>query len=43
MRLLAVVAWTFKGLLEQHPTLSIRLLKVMAERLRSASANSPTD
>jgi len=43
MRLLAVPAWTFKGLLEQHPNLAIRLLKVMAERLRSASATSPTD
>lgn len=37
LSLLGVPAWTFKGLLEQHPTMAIKLLKTMAQRLRSAS------
>jgi len=39
--MLGLTAWVFKGLVEQHPTLATKLLKTMAERLRT-SAPDPT-
>ena len=35
--LLGLTAWTFRGLVEQHPTIALNMLKVVAKRLRSAS------
>ena len=35
--MLALTAWTFRGLVEQHPTIALNMLKVVAERLRNAS------
>ncbi|MBA3552215.1 MAG: cyclic nucleotide-binding domain-containing protein [Actinobacteria bacterium] len=37
VRLLAIPAWTFKGLLEQYPSMAVKMLKVVAGRLRAAS------
>ena len=36
--MLALTAWTFRGLVEQHPTIALNMLKVVAERLRNAQA-----
>ena len=38
--MLGITAWTFRGLVEQHPTIALNMLKVVAERLRSASSDS---
>jgi CRP-like cAMP-binding protein len=40
--MLALTAWTFRGLVEQHPTIALNMLRVVAERLRSAAANTET-
>ncbi len=37
VRLLAIPAWTFKGLLEQYPSMAVKMLRVVAGRLRAAS------
>ncbi len=39
--MLGLTAWVFKGLVEQHPALATKLLRTMAERLRT-SAPDPT-
>jgi CRP/FNR family cyclic AMP-dependent transcriptional regulator len=36
-RMLAIPAWSFKGLIEQYPSIAVKMLKVVAQRLRSAS------
>jgi CRP-like cAMP-binding protein len=35
--MLAIPAWSFKGLIEQYPSIAVKMLKVVAQRLRSAS------
>jgi CRP/FNR family transcriptional regulator, cyclic AMP receptor protein len=42
IRLLALTQWVFKRLVEQNPAIASKMLKVMAQRLRS-SARSFTD
>jgi CRP-like cAMP-binding protein len=37
MRLLAIAAWVFKGLIEQYPSIASKMLKVVAQRLRASS------
>ena len=39
IRLLGLTAWVFRGLVEQHPTIALNMLRVVAQRLRSASAD----
>ncbi|MEX0754415.1 MAG: cyclic nucleotide-binding domain-containing protein [Actinomycetota bacterium] len=36
-RTAAISEWVFRGLLRQHPTMAIRTLEVLAERVRSAT------
>ena len=38
IRLLGLTAWVFRGLVEQHPTIALNMLRVVAERLRRASS-----
>ena len=38
VKLLGLTAWVFKGLIEQNPQIALKMLRVMASRLRSASA-----
>lgn len=40
VRVFAVTGWVFRGLLSEHPTISFRMLEVMAARLRSATKTS---
>jgi CRP-like cAMP-binding protein len=40
--MLGLTAWTFRGLVEQHPSIALNMLKVVAERLRTATANPDT-
>ena len=42
MKLLGLTAWVFKGLIEQNPQIALKMLRVMASRLREASAR-PTN
>jgi len=42
VRMLGLTAWVFKGLVEQNPSIALKLLEVVAGRLRAASS-SPTD
>jgi CRP-like cAMP-binding protein len=35
--MLGLTAWAFRGLVEQHPTIALNMLRVVAERLRNAS------
>ena len=37
IRLLGLTAWTFKGLVQEHPSIAMNMLKVVARRLRAAS------
>jgi CRP/FNR family cyclic AMP-dependent transcriptional regulator len=37
IRLLGLTAWTFKGLVQEHPTIALNMLKVLAQRIRKAS------
>jgi CRP/FNR family transcriptional regulator, cyclic AMP receptor protein len=37
VKLLGLTAWVFKGLIEQHPQIALKMLRVMASRLRGAS------
>ena len=37
MKLLGVTAWNFRRLIQDHPAIAQKLLKVMAERLRSSN------
>lgn len=39
VKLLAVAAWVFKGLIEEHPSIAAKMLKVVAQRLRAASSD----
>src|SRR5205807_10096839 len=38
--MLALTAWTFRGLVEQHPTIALNMLRVVAERLRNAAVET---
>jgi CRP/FNR family cyclic AMP-dependent transcriptional regulator len=38
MRAFAITAWDFKPILEEHPSVAMALLKVLAARLRAAEA-----
>jgi len=40
IRLLGLTAWAFKGVVEQHPTIALNLLKVVAQRTRSAAKDA---
>jgi CRP/FNR family transcriptional regulator, cyclic AMP receptor protein len=40
--LLGITAWTFKSLVEQHPRIALNMLKVVAQRLRSATGAADT-
>jgi CRP/FNR family cyclic AMP-dependent transcriptional regulator len=42
VKLLGLTAWVFRGLVQQNPGMALKMLEVVASRLRSASA-SPTD
>jgi CRP-like cAMP-binding protein len=42
IRLLALTQWVFKRLIEQNPKIASKMLKIMAQRLRS-SAQTLTD
>ena len=35
--MLALTAWVFRGLVDQHPTIAMNMLRVVAQRLRNAS------
>jgi CRP/FNR family cyclic AMP-dependent transcriptional regulator len=37
-RLLGLTAWTFRGLVEQHPRIALALLEAVAGRVRQAAA-----
>ena len=37
IRLVGITAWVFRGLLEEHPSIAIKMLEVVAGRLRSTS------
>jgi CRP-like cAMP-binding protein len=39
VRLLGLTAWVFRGLLQEHPTIAMKMLEVVAGRLRSASSD----
>ena len=36
VRLLGLTAWVFRGLIEEHPSIGIKLLEVLAKRLRDS-------
>ena len=40
IRLLGLTAWVFRGLIEEHPSIGLRLLEVVAERIRQASSSA---
>jgi CRP/FNR family cyclic AMP-dependent transcriptional regulator len=35
--LLGLTAWTFKGLVQEHPSIALNMLKVVAQRIRKAA------
>lgn len=37
VKLLGVTAWVFRGLVQQYPSIALKMLEVVAHRLRSAS------
>jgi CRP/FNR family transcriptional regulator, cyclic AMP receptor protein len=37
--MLGLTAWVFKGLVEQNPSIATKLLRTMADRLRSSSSD----
>lgn len=39
MRMLGITPWVFKGLLRQYPSLAMKMLEVVASRLRAASSS----
>ena len=41
IRLIGITAWVFRGLLEEHPAIALKMLEVVARRLREA-APAPT-
>ena len=42
IRLLGVTAWVFRGLLIEYPSIAMKLLEVVAERLRQATKSQAT-
>ena len=40
IRLLGLTAWVFRGLIEEHPSIGLKLLEGVAERLREASSDA---
>ena len=40
VRVAALTEWTFRGLLQQHPSISIKTLEVMAGRIRKAEKSA---
>jgi CRP/FNR family transcriptional regulator, cyclic AMP receptor protein len=38
VKTVGITAWTFKGLIEQHPSIALRMLEMVAARVRKASA-----
>jgi CRP/FNR family transcriptional regulator, cyclic AMP receptor protein len=42
IRLLGLTAWVFRGLIEEHPAIGIKLLEVLARRLRGTSKPQTT-
>ena len=41
IKMLGLTAWVFKGLVEQNPSIALKLLKVLAQRIRD-QAEEPT-
>ena len=41
--MLGLTAWVFRGVLEQYPSISQKMLVVLAGRLRNATKPAPTD
>lgn len=41
VKLLGITAWVFRGLVEDHPSIALKMLEIVAGRLRSVS-NDPT-
>jgi len=41
VKLIGITFWVFRGLLEQHPTIAMKVLEVVAKRLRDVT-KSPT-
>lgn len=37
VKLLGLTAWVFRGLVQEHPTIALKMLEVVASRLRTAS------
>jgi CRP-like cAMP-binding protein len=42
VRMLGLTAWAFQGLLRQHPTIAMKMLEVVAARLRATSRDLTT-
>ena len=40
IRMLGLTAWAFKSVVQQHPTIALNMLKVVAGRLRSGSKDA---
>jgi CRP/FNR family cyclic AMP-dependent transcriptional regulator len=36
IQLVGLTAWVFRGLLEEHPTIALKMLEIVAKRLREA-------
>jgi CRP-like cAMP-binding protein len=37
VKLLGITAWVFRGLIQEHPTIALKMLEIVAARLRTAS------
>jgi CRP-like cAMP-binding protein len=42
LRVFGITAWQFTPLLEQHPSIAIKIAKILARRLREAEERSTT-
>jgi CRP-like cAMP-binding protein len=40
IQLIGLTAWVFRGLLEEHPTIAMKMLEVIASRLRRVSKDT---
>jgi CRP/FNR family transcriptional regulator, cyclic AMP receptor protein len=40
VQLIGLTAWVFRGLLEEHPTIAMKMLEVIASRLRRVSKDT---
>jgi CRP-like cAMP-binding protein len=40
MRLLGLTEWVFRGLMQEHPSIAVRVLQAMAGRLRNATKSA---